>query len=137
MACAPRAVWGAVTMLVGWNLGLLVKLAVQRARPVVADPVSHAPGYSFPSGHVFNVTFAFTVTADGLAAAERAQPGRPAALVAGVAVVVVITCLDRVYLGVHFPSDTLAGIILALALASRRGSATGVASAPRLMSERP
>ena len=30
---------------------------------------------------------------------------------------VVITCLDRVYLGVHFPSDTLAGIILALALA--------------------
>ena len=113
-----RAVWGAVTMLVGWNLGLLVKLAVQRARPVVTDPVSHAPGYSFPSGHVFNTTFALTVTLlmawpllGGLSRGARR------ALVAAVAVVVVVTCLDRVYLGVHFPSDTVAGIILALALA--------------------
>ena len=31
-----RTIWGVVTMLVGWNLGLQVKLIVERARPVAA-----------------------------------------------------------------------------------------------------
>ena len=110
-----RAVWAAVTMLVGWNLGLLAKLLVQRARPVVSDPVSHAPGYSFPSGHAFNATLATTTVLILLWPLLR-----PTARRVGVAtgtVVVVATCLDRVYLGVHFPSDVIGGVILALALA--------------------
>src|SRR5215211_6401507 len=32
-------------------LNALVKLAVHRARPVLPDPVAHANGLSFPSGH--------------------------------------------------------------------------------------
>lgn len=44
-----RALWAFVTMMVGWNLARGVKDLVQRARPVVADPVSHAQGFSFPS----------------------------------------------------------------------------------------
>ena len=44
--------------IVGWNMGLNAKLLVQRARPVVQDAVAGAPGYSFPSGHVFNVMMA-------------------------------------------------------------------------------
>ena len=110
-----RAVWAAVTMLVGWNLGLLVKNVVQRSRPVVSDPVSHAPGYSFPSGHAFNATLATTVVLIML----WPLLGRRARIVGTVAgaVIVAVTCLDRVYLGVHFPSDVVGGVILALALA--------------------
>ena len=110
-----RAVWAAVTMLVGWNLGLLVKVLVQRARPVVSDPVSHAPGYSFPSGHAFNTALAVT-TVLILLWPLLGRGARIVGVCAG-AVLVVVTCLDRVFLGVHFPSDVVGGVILALALA--------------------
>jgi membrane-associated phospholipid phosphatase len=112
-----RAIWAAVTMVVGWNLGLLVKILVRRARPVVADPVSHAPGYSFPSGHAFNATLGITMM---LIVAWPLLRSRPPALrvvlVAVGAFLVLLTCLNRVYLGVHFPSDVVAGVILALAM---------------------
>ncbi|WP_196250860.1 phosphoesterase PA-phosphatase [Cellulomonas sp. JZ18] len=46
-----RALWGAVTLLVSWGTTAAVKLLVQRARPTVHDPLAHADGFSFPSGH--------------------------------------------------------------------------------------
>ena len=109
-----RALWAAATMLVGWFLGFLVKLVVQRARPVVSDPVSHAPGYSFPSGHAFNAALALTVVT--VAVWPLVHRGVKVALLAVGSLVVVGTCLDRVFLGVHFPSDVVGGVILALAL---------------------
>ena len=53
--------WAFVTMMLGWNLALVLKYVVQRARPVVDDPVSHSPGYSFPSGHAANAAIVATV----------------------------------------------------------------------------
>ena len=49
-----RAWWAFGTMMVAWFIGLSAKYVFQRARPVVEDPVSQAPGYSFPSGHALN-----------------------------------------------------------------------------------
>lgn len=112
-----RAIWGFVTMMVGWNLGLDVKLLVQRARPLVEDAVSTAPGFSFPSGHAFNTAMA-TTTAVVMAWPLLRERGRvaQAATVAFGAAIVVLTALDRVYLGVHYPSDVTAGVLLALGL---------------------
>jgi undecaprenyl-diphosphatase len=110
-----RAVWAFVTMMVAWNLQLVLKLVVQRARPVVSDPVSHAPGYSFPSGHAANAAAAATVLLLLLWPVLR-PVGRRVALVVG-SLVVIITALDRVYLGVHFPSDVVAGILFGVGLA--------------------
>jgi len=111
-----RALWAVATMLVGWFLGFLVKLVVQRARPVVSDPVSHSPGYSFPSGHAFNAALALTVVS--IAVWPLAHRAVKATLLTVGSLVVVVTCLDRVFLGVHFPSDVVGGVILALALAA-------------------
>ncbi len=110
-----RAAWAFVTMMVAWNLQLLLKLAVQRARPVISDPVAHAPGYSFPSGHAANAAAAATVLTL-LLWPVLGRVGRRIALTVG-PVVVVITALDRVYLGVHFPSDVVAGILFGAGLA--------------------
>ena len=112
-----RTVWGVATALVGWNLGLDVKLLVQRARPMVTDPISHAPGYSFPSGHVFNVTMALACALVMIWPLLRRHPPALAyGLLFLAAVVSLLTALDRVFLGVHYPSDTVAGVLLALAL---------------------
>jgi undecaprenyl-diphosphatase len=105
-----RAIWAFVTMMVSWNVGLLIKLLVQRARPVVDDPISHSPGYSFPSGHAFNAA----VIATAMVFLLWPLLGRVGHRVSTVLAVlgVVVVGLDRVFLGVHFPSDVLAGVLL-------------------------
>lgn len=117
-----RAIWGFVTMMVAWNLALDLKYVVQRARPVVRDAVSSAPGYSFPSGHVANSAAAATVVTLLIWPVLESRAAKVAAVVMA-AVIVVLTALDRVYLGVHFPSDVIGGVLVGagLALASFAG----------------
>lgn len=110
-----RARWTAMTVLLAWGVEGLAKLLVQRARPVVEDAVGHSSGFSFPSGHAANTTsagIALTVLLWPLLGptARRVVP-------AGVGGVVVLTALDRVFLGVHHPSDVVAGILLGGAVA--------------------
>ena len=117
-----RAIWGFVTMMVAWNLALDLKYVVQRARPIVADPVSSAPGYSFPSGHAANSAAAGTVVVIMIWPLLTSSAAKVVACtVAGA--IVVLTALDRVFLGVHFPSDVTAGVLVGsgLALASYAG----------------
>jgi undecaprenyl-diphosphatase len=109
-----RALWAFVTMMVAWNLGLLAKLIVQRARPVVDDPISHSPGYSFPSGHAFNVAVIGTVLVFLLWPLLSAA-GRRVAIVVAVVIGLVVS-LDRMFLGVHFASDVFAGILLGVGI---------------------
>lgn len=109
-----RALWAFVTLLVAWNLQLDIKLLVQRARPVIEDALTRAPGYSFPSGHASNTASA------GLVLVILVWPllhrrGR-AVLVSLVAAAVLLTGLDRVLLGAHFPSDVVAGFLLGSAI---------------------
>ncbi len=105
-----RAIWAFVTMMVAWNIALQLKYLVRRLRPVLDDPVAAAPGYSFPSGHATNATVA-AIAVIILLWPLMTHAQRLIAIGAGV-VVVVLTCLDRVFLGVHFPSDVVAGVLV-------------------------
>ena len=110
-----RALWAAGTIAAAWALQLGVKTLVGRARPVVEDAVAHAPGASFPSGHATQIT-ATTVTLTLLVWPLLGSRGRVVVpVVAGV--LVILTGLDRVLLGVHFPSDVVAGMLLGGGLA--------------------
>lgn len=109
-----RALWAFVTMMVAWNLQLLLKAVVQRARPIVSDPVSHAPGWSFPSGHAANAAAIATIVTL-LVWPALTRRGRVATVV-GATAFTVMTALDRVFLGVHFPSDVLAGVLFGVGL---------------------
>lgn len=110
-----RALRAFTTLMVAWGLGNAVKLLVARARPVVEDALNHAPGYSFPSGHATNTTAAGIILVL-LLWPILGRTGR-VALTAGVAFAVVVTALDRVLLGAHYPSDVVAGVALGAAMA--------------------
>jgi membrane-associated phospholipid phosphatase len=119
-----RALWAFGTMMVAWMIGLGAKYLFQRARPLVEDPVSEAPGYSFPSGHALNSAAWATILVILLWPLVRSRVAH-AAMVLVAVVVIAATALDRVYLGVHYPSDVTVGVLtgVGLALASYAGYA--------------
>lgn len=109
-----RALWAFATLMVGWFIGWAAKLLVQRARPVVEDPVSHADGYSFPSGHALNVAVWASVMVFLLWPLLSRTAQKVAVVLA--AAFVLLVGSDRMFLGAHFPSDVLAGILLGLGI---------------------
>ncbi|MBV6698658.1 phosphatase PAP2 family protein [Kitasatospora aureofaciens] len=105
------AAWVAAQALVGWGAQWTLKLAIGRQRPTFSDPVSHAGGPAFPSGHAM----ASAITCAVLVALVWPRAGRRARITAcTVAVVTVLTIgWTRVALGVHWPSDVLGGWLAA------------------------
>jgi membrane-associated phospholipid phosphatase len=109
-----RALWAAATMAVGWGLSAVIKIVVQRARPEVDEPIHISSGYSFPSGHTTNGAIATTAVIL-LLWPLLTSAWRRFSVVLGV-LFVATTCLDRVFVGAHFPSDVFAGALLGFGL---------------------
>lgn len=108
------AAWSAVTAVAGGLIGLLVKLVVERARPSLQDPVAHAPGFSFPSGHAMTATTSFAIALLVLLPmVPRAL--RPLCWCAAVLSVLGVG-FTRIALGVHWFSDVVGGWLLGLAV---------------------
>ncbi len=103
--------WLAVTMAGALALDLALKYAFHRARPQVffgAEPHS----YSFPSGHAL-CSFCFYVVMAGLIAARVRSLMLRIAVGVLAAMMVIAIGVSRVYLGMHYPSDVLAGYLAA------------------------
>ena len=107
---AARTWWALATVLAAWGVSNLLKELVQRARPVLDQPVESAGGFSFPSGHAAN-TAAMSTTLVVLAWPSLRSRALRVAAVTGAVVLTVLTAADRVLLGVHYPSDVMAGIL--------------------------
>ena len=86
-----------------------IKAIVDRARPDI-DQLTHFSGTSFPSGHAVAAAASFAAFALVLG---RGRSARTKALLAGVAVALAtgIAC-TRVFLGVHWLTDVLAGLVV-------------------------
>jgi undecaprenyl-diphosphatase len=113
-------------------LHALVQQAVHRPRPPVADWLSGASGWSYPSGHTIQATVAWGIVC--LLLAEGRGPRVRAALMGVASAVVLLVAASRVYLGVHWLTDVLASLSLGVALLSVylvvRLSALGASSEP-------
>jgi membrane-associated phospholipid phosphatase len=109
---APRlAIWAIVTITVSGLLNLAVKEIVDRARPALPDPVSWAPGASFPSGHAMAAATGASILVLMLLPRLRSWNARIAAWGVAAATAIFIA-YTRVALGVHWFSDVVAGIAL-------------------------
>lgn len=108
------AAWASVTAVAGALTGATVKIVVERARPSLPDPVAHAPGFAFPSGHAMTgVTSCAVLLLVLLPLVPRAWRPVPWALALVSALGVGYT---RVALGVHWVSDVVGGWLLGLAV---------------------
>jgi membrane-associated phospholipid phosphatase len=110
----PRlAVFVMVTVLISLLVNSVVKIAVNRARPVLPDPVAHSEGLSFPSGHAQAAIVGYAVLL--LVFLPVLSHAWRYAAIAGAAVMVVAIGFSRVALGVHYVSDILGGYVLGAA----------------------
>ncbi len=124
LAAATRRRWDLVALVVGvrvleFAVNGLTKHFVSRPRPHLLDPITHAGGFSFPSGHAAGTAAVFAALAI-LFLRPGARWGNRAVVIA-VAVVIGCVAATRVLLGVHYPSDVAAGILVGVgALAAVR-----------------
>ena len=100
----------------GVILNNLLKLGFGRPRPEVITWATTATFYSFPSGHAMSATIVYSTVAYLAARLQRTRAARIAITLVA-AIIIFLICLSRLYLGVHYPSDVLAGIIIGLAWA--------------------
>lgn len=91
-----------------------LKHGFQRDRPFFSDPLATESSYSFPSGHA-SVSLAVYGTLGFIAARHLGSRRAQFAVLAGTAGLVLLIGFSRLYLGVHFLSDVIAGYSLGIA----------------------
>ena len=97
-----------VTIVGGYTLDVVLKQAFARPRPDVVSHLVDAHSYSFPSGHAMFATVTYITLALILA---RMQPGwrLSAYIVLAAVLLTLLIGISRLYLGVHWPTDVIAG----------------------------
>ena len=113
--------WSVILLLVanvgGIAISLVLKQGFARPRPQFfewGDPVITA---SFPSGHASNAAIAYGTIAYLIARLHHRRLVRYAIMIAAV-LLVTLVALSRIYIGVHYPSDVVAGLMFGVAWAA-------------------
>jgi undecaprenyl-diphosphatase len=104
------ASWG------GWMLNTVLKSAFDRTRPDIVPHLREVGSSSFPSGHAMTSAAVFLT----LGALLMRLAEHRVAKVYCIAIAMLVTFLvgaSRVFLGVHYPSDVLAGWLIGLSWA--------------------
>ena len=91
-----------------------LKLGFERERPFFPDPLATESTYSFPSGHA-SVSLAVYGTIGYIAARHATARGRQIGILVAAAGLILLIGFSRLYLGVHYLSDVIAGFSLGLA----------------------
>ncbi len=89
-------------------LDAVLKLSFHRARPEIVPHLTQVDNASFPSGHAM-ISAAIYLTLGALLASSQASRGARLYVLGLSVVVTILIGLSRLYLGVHWPSDVLAG----------------------------
>jgi undecaprenyl-diphosphatase len=101
----------------GIFLDFLLKLRFDRPRPHIFSWGEQVILSSFPSGHAMSATIVYSTVAYLAARLQRRRWARGLTMFIAL-ILILLICSSRVYLGVHYPSDVLAGVIIGLAWAA-------------------
>ena len=86
-----------------------LKMLFQRERPLDLEHLTHATTYSFPSGHAFSATAIYIALAYYIAQYTKPIHQKVFFYLLGF-VLIFLVSVSRIYLGVHYATDVLAGV---------------------------
>lgn len=101
----------------GLVLNLVLKLGFNRPRPSVVVAAVHTFSSSFPSGHAMSSAIVYSTVAYLAARLHRHVWARWLVMTSAMILIALIS-FSRIYLGVHYPSDVVAGVAIGLAWAA-------------------
>ena len=90
---------------------LVLKNFFGRERPTLIEKIVQVKGHSYPSGHSLGAAAVY-ITIAILACTLVSSRSLKIAIVSVAGTLVTMIGLSRIYLGVHFPTDVLAGLLL-------------------------
>lgn len=93
----------------GMLINFLAKYIIHRPRPFFDNPILTLTTYSFPSGHAMASTVLYGLLA-AFAIKTSTNPRRRVIAVSIAVSLIVLVCFSRIYLGVHYLTDVLAGV---------------------------
>jgi len=102
------AIFVAIAVSSGALVGSALKSLFFRARPDVVPHLVHVSSASFPSGHAMNSAVVYLTLATLLARSQQAVRVRIFLLATAIFLTMLVG-ISRVFLGVHWPSDVVAG----------------------------
>lgn len=106
-------IWSASTLVIGNLINVLAKNLIQRPR--LSDKLVAIGGYSFPSGHTFGTALFIFFVVFLIVPQIKDVTLRRILTFLGFLWILIIA-LTRVYLHVHYPTDTIASVLLVLFL---------------------
>lgn len=130
------ALFVAIAMLGAWGLNELLKASFARERPDVVPYLMGASDPSFPSGHTMVSAVLYPTMAQMLGRLVQARRVRFYLMVVAIGIAVLVG-FSRLYLGVHYPSDVLGGLVAGFAWALVCGVAARVLQRRRVFRSRP
>jgi len=98
-----------LTIPIGMLMNAMLKYAFHRSRPAWDDPILMIGSFSFPSGHAMAATLLYGFLAAFVVRKVQAWRWRVLAVLAA-GLLIVLIGFSRLYLGVHYLSDVLAGM---------------------------
>ncbi|MEQ8403591.1 MAG: phosphatase PAP2 family protein [Oceanicaulis sp.] len=96
------------SIVTGTSLVSVFKGAFDRARPDIVEHLTHATSSSFPSGHATAAALTYLTLGLMLASAQTRRRAKIFIIWCAVLIAALVGA-SRVYLGVHWPTDVLAG----------------------------
>ena len=108
LRCRREGVLLGLTVLSASLVNVGFKAVFGRPRPEIVPHLTEAGGASFPSGHSFNAASSYIAFALAFAALSPRASVRHT-LIAGAMLLSLAVAWSRVWLGVHWPSDVMAG----------------------------
>lgn len=119
------AAWMLSLVAVNLAVEVAVKAIVSRPRPRLTDPFAERVGSGFPSGHAFASLLIIGALLVLIQRDWSNRRRRTLAWVVGSALVLLVG-LDRVAVGLHYPSDVVSGWLFAIVVLAGLGLAFGL-----------
>ena len=102
-----------ISLITSIGFSTVVKILLARPRPIIDNALVIETSYSFPSGHTLIAITFYGILVIYLCMYVKSNVAKVFSILFGILIILAVG-FSRIYLGVHWPSDVLASLLLGI-----------------------